>query len=129
MMERYFSKGYFLAEKDKRVQGIVGWQAENLVAGIDDFFIRDAADWLTIGAQLLDAVENAATELSCEVGLLFLPAHMVSMAKPLWQKKGYQPQKTNELTKIWREAADDWQEEDTVLLVKKYLKKRINVPL
>ncbi len=129
MMERFFSKGYFLAEKDGKILGVIGWQAENLVAGIDDFFVSDAAEWSTIGGQLLDAVELAAKDLSCEAGLLFAHRAVATVAGPVMIDKGYQPKKLEQLTKIWREAANDWQEKNTVLLLKQYRKQPINLPL
>ncbi len=129
MMERFFSKGYFLAEQNGQILGIIGWRAENLVAGIDDFFVRDADKWENIGSQLLDAVEQAAKELSCEVGLLFIHRQAASAAKKVLRAKSYQPQTRAKLTKIWREAAEEWQEENTGLLLKQYRKQPINVPL
>ncbi len=129
MMERFFSKGYFLATRGEKILGVIGWRAENLVAGVDDFFVTAKQDWQNIGGMLLDAVETAARELSCEVGLLFLRTAVETVAKPVALKKGYQQKQPAEMIKIWREAAEDWQEEGTILLAKRYLKKRINAPL
>lgn len=129
MMERFFSKGYFLASQGDVLLGVIGWQAENLVAGVDDFFVRTGSNWEKLGGRLLDEVESAAKELSCEVGLLFLQPEVESAAKKVLAAKGYQYKTRDELVKVWREAAEDWQEDGTLLLAKQYLKKRINAPL
>lgn len=129
MMERFFSKGYFLAEQGEKLLGVIGWRAENLVAGIDDFFVEDASQWSAIGDRLLSAVEAAAVDLSCEVGLLFVHRKTAARAEQILKKKGYKPYPREKMMKIWRDAADDWQEENTVLVLKQYRKQPINVPL
>ncbi len=128
MMERFFSKGYFVAEQNGALIGIVGWQAENLVAGIDDLFVTTGQQWLTAGDLLMKQVEKAAKELSCEGGLVFLHRKSGPIAKKYLEKIGYVEQKPEALNRIWREAAEVWTQPQTTLLVKTYM-KRIVAPL
>ena len=58
MMERLFSKGYLVALQADEVIGVVGWQTENLIAGVDDFFVKGNALWPTVGGQLIERVER-----------------------------------------------------------------------
>jgi len=128
MMERFFSKGYFIAEQNELLIGIVGWQAENLVAGIDDLFVATGQQWLTVGALLMNKVEEAAKELSCEGGLVFLHRKSGPIAKKYLERRGYIEQKAEKLNRIWQEAAETWAQPQTTLLVKTYM-KRVMTPL
>ncbi len=129
MMERLFSKGYLLALHGKELIGLVGWQTENLVAGIDDFFVKENKYWPIIGKILMDYIEEAVAELSCEAGLVFLHKKAAAAAKKMLKDRGYITKKPKEMVKAWREAAEDWQAEDTILLVKQYLDRPIMTPL
>lgn len=128
MMERFFSKGYFVAEQNEALIGVVGWQAENLVAGIDDLFVATSQQWLTVGDLLMNKVEEAAKELSCEGGLVFLHRKSGPIAKKYLEKRGYTEQKSDNLNRIWRESAEAWAQPQTSLLVKTYM-KRVMTPL
>lgn len=128
MMERFFSKGYFVAEQNEALVGIVGWQAENLIAGIDDLFVADSSKWLTVGDLLMEQVEKAAKELSCEVGLVYLHRKTGPIAKKYLEKRGYVEGKQMKMNKIWKEAAEAWAQPQTTLLAKIYM-KRVVAPL
>ncbi|UCC89406.1 MAG: dephospho-CoA kinase [Anaerolineales bacterium] len=129
MMENLFSKGYFVAQADEQLLGMVGLRTENLIAGIDDFLVRSSDLWPTVGKELLKGVEKEAGELSCEVALLFsLPeAGPVSMA--FFEKSGYKKKSPEELIKMWREAAEDFHTKGSVLMVKQLLERRIMTPI
>ena len=129
MMERLFSKGYMLAFQNDELVGLVGWQTENLIAGIDDMFVKNSALWPSVGKVLLDKVEEAVRELSCEAGLIFLHNSTGPVARKFLEKQGYEAKKPEELIKIWREAAEEWQVENTTLMVKQLLERRVMVPI
>lgn len=130
MMERLFSKGYLVALQADEVIGLVGWQTENLIAGIDDFFVKGSSLWPTVGGQLIQRVEEAVAELSCEAGLVFLHKKTGPVAKKCLENKGYEEKETGELKeKMWREAAEDWAVENSTLMVRQLLERRINIPI
>lgn len=129
MMERLFSKGYLLALKDNTILGLIGWRTENLIAGIDDFFVLQRDMWPSVGQVLMDSVEEAVAELSCEAGLIFLHDKTGPPARKLLENRGYQEKAPGALDRMWREAAQEWQSENTTLLVKQLMERRINAPI
>lgn len=130
MMERLFSKGYLVATQNEDLLGMIGWQTENLIAGVDDFFLKSASLWPTLGEDLIERVESAVSELSCEAGFIFLHEKTGPLAKKCLQEKGYSPTATEDLKdRMWREAANDWAVEDTTMMFKQLLERRINTPI
>jgi dephospho-CoA kinase len=130
MMERLFSKGYLVAIKGDDLAGLIGWQAENLIAGVDDFFVKNNTLWPSIGAELMQRVEEAVAELSCEAGLVFLHHKTGPIAKKYLESRGYEEKQVDELEdRMWREAAQDWAVENTILMFKQLLERRINMPI
>jgi len=129
MMEALFSKGYLVAHQNDELVGLVGWQTENLIAGIDDLFVKGSHLWPTVGQTLMDKVEQAVAELSCEAGLVFLHNKTGPIAKKFLENRGYQAKDPDDLIKVWREAAYDWKVENTTLMVKQLLERRVMIPL
>ena len=130
MMERLFSKGYLIAWQGEELVGIVGWQTENLIAGIDDFFVKSSNLWPSVGKMLVEKVEEAVLELSCEAGLIFLYNKTSILGKKFLEKQGYQPQKAEDLKiKDWRQAAKEWHRENATLLVKQLMERRVMTPI
>ncbi len=130
MMERLFSKGYLVALQGEELVGIVGWQTENLIAGIDDFFVKSSNLWPSVGKMLVEKVEEAVLELSCEAGLIFLYNKTSILGKKFLEKQGYQPQKAEDLKiKDWRQAAKEWHRENATLLVKQLMERRVMTPI
>lgn len=129
MMEYLFSRGYLLAEQDGRLLGLAGYQTENFIAGLDDFYTLRDDLWPTVGDALLNRVHALVGELSCEVALVFLPQKVSPAARAFFEQRGYEQKQADELIRMWREAAQAWQEEGTILLVKQLLERRIMTPL
>ncbi|HEY84715.1 MAG TPA: dephospho-CoA kinase [Chloroflexi bacterium] len=130
MMERLFSKGYLIALQGEELVGVVGWQTENLIAGIDDFFVKSSNLWPSVGKMLVEKVEEAVLELSCEAGLIFLYNKTSILGKKFLEKQGYQPQEIEDLEiKDWRQAAKEWQLENANLLVKQLMERRVMTPI
>lgn len=129
MMERLFSKGYLVALQGSELVGLVGWQTENLIAGIDDFFVKTSTMWVSIGKMLLDAVEKELESLSCEAGLIFLHQKNGFLAKKFLKDRGYEEKASGDLIKDWRIAAEEWHIENTNLMVKQLLERRVMTPM
>jgi dephospho-CoA kinase len=129
MMENLFSKGYLVAQAGDQLLGLVGFRAENLIAGIDGFLVRSSDLWPTVGKSLLGAVEGEAAQLSCEVALLYVLPETGPVSMKFFEKNGYEKKKSADLIKMWREAAEDFYVEGSVLMVKQLLERRIMTPL
>jgi dephospho-CoA kinase len=129
MMERFFTKGYFLALAGGHLLGLAGLHTENLIATIDDFVVRSTALWPAVGKALLDAVEADMRQLSCEVALLFARPESGSAAASLFEKSGYRKEQPSNLIKMWREAAEAYNGEGNTLFVKQMLERQILKPI
>lgn len=130
VIARLGSVGFLLAERGGNLVGMLGWQAENLVVRVTDFLIRPASERIVAGRALLSEMEQAATELQCEVALLFLPCpsppHLVEFCKTF----GYMPRSVASLPKAWREAAREARiENDETMLMKQLRPDRVFRPL
>lgn len=129
MMEALFSRAYLVAKADDRIVGMIGWQTENLVAGLQDFYMLRTELWPEIGRQMMEVVHEEIDKLSCEVALVFVLNQAGSDAIKFLEKTGYEQFDRNRLIPDWREAAEEWQPEDSVLLYKKIREQRIMVPM
>jgi len=129
MMENLFSKGYFVAAAGEQLLGLVGLRTENLIAGLDHFLVRSSDLWPTVGKTLLEAAEKEAHQLSCEVALLFARPEAGPVSVAFFERNGYQRKAAKDLIKMWREAAEDYYSEGSVLMVKQLLERRIMAPI
>jgi dephospho-CoA kinase len=129
MMENLFSKGYFVVQAGNQLLGVVGLRTENLIAGIDDFLVRSSDLWPTAGKMLLEGVEAEANQLSCEVALLFARPEAGPVSMAFFEKMGYKRKSPQDLMKMWREAAEDYRTEGSVLMVKQLLERPITKPI
>jgi dephospho-CoA kinase len=119
MMERFFSKDYFVACADEQLLGLAGLRAEHLIATIDDCLVGSRDLWPTVGGALLETIEAEAHDLSCEVALLFAQKGPGPESLRVFKESGYQKQKTKDLIKMWRQVAEDYAGDGEVLWVKK----------
>jgi dephospho-CoA kinase len=130
MLERFFSKGYFLAWSGTQLLGMVGLRTENLIATVDDIVVRSASLWPIVGRALLEAVEADARQLSCEVALLFTRPDVGALAMALFERCGYQPKQPADIEiRMWREAAEDYAGDGSQLLIKRLLEHQVLKPI
>ncbi len=129
MMESLFSRAYLVAMAGEYVVGIAGWQTENLIAGLQDFFVLRDDLWSTVGQEMLDKIHEEIDSLSCEVALIFVSKQAGSKSIEFFESQGYQETESKELGYMWKDAALEWQSESTVLLYKKLREQRIMVPM
>jgi dephospho-CoA kinase len=129
MMESLFSRAYLVAQAKDYVVGVIGWQTENLVAGLQDFCVLRDDLWTTVGQRMLDKVHEEVHNLSCEVALVFVANQMGQKPIEFLESQGYEVFESKNLIPDWREAAVEWQPENSVLLYKKLREQRIMVPM
>ncbi len=128
VLEMLFDKGYWLAISRKG-GGLSGWRAENLVMCIDDFYVYPPQYYQQVGGPLLETIEGEAKALSCEVAIAFLDKRIAPEAFSFFESHGYERQELEQLFPIWREVAEEFMNENRVMMVKKLREKRIMRPL
>jgi GNAT superfamily N-acetyltransferase len=128
VMQKIFEKAYWVAVGEK-AGGLAGWQAENLVTCIDEFYVYPPGHWEGIGGPLLETIEAEAYNLSCEVSIVFVDKYHPQEAVEFFARRGYERQELEDLIKIWREVASEFMTEDRFLMLRKLREKRIMQPL
>jgi len=129
MMEAIFSRAYIIALAGEHVVGVAGWQTENLIAGLQDFYVIRTDLWPTAGERMLEMIHQEINNLSCEVSIVFI----LDIAGPepveFFKSQGYEQTDIQSLGYMWEDAAREWQPEDSVILYKKLREQRIMVPM
>lgn len=128
VMQKIFEKAYWVAV-GKKAGGVAGWQAENLVACIDEFYVYPHGYWEEVGSPLLGTIEAAAHELSCEVSIVFVDRYHPPETVQFFTSHGYERQELGDLIKVWREVASEFMTEEKFLMLKKLREKRIMQPI
>ncbi len=130
LIDRFGNVGFFLAERDDQVMGMLGWQAENLVVRVTDFLVSSILERTEVGQALLSEMEKSARELECEVILLFLPHPTPPSLIQFYQTLGYESQTVAELPKAWLEAAREaGRQDDERMMLRKLREKRVLRPM
>lgn len=129
MMEALFSRAYLVATIDDYVVGIAGWQTENLIAGLQDFYVLRDEMWSTVGRNMLDRIHEEVDNLSCEVAIAFVLNAAGDKPVEFFESQDYKQAEGKDLGYMWKDAALEWQPEDSILLYKKLREQRIMVPM
>jgi dephospho-CoA kinase len=129
MMESLFTRAYIVAMAGDYLIGMAGWQAENLIAGLQDFYVLRDDLWPKIGQQMLDMIHDEVNKLSCEVAIVFILNPAGPKPIEFFESQGYAQAQAKELGYLWKDAAKEWQPENSVLLYKKLREQRIMVPM
>jgi dephospho-CoA kinase len=123
-------RSYLVAESGGRIIGIAGYQVENLITRMDEFFILPDAPYSAVAVPMLAQVEEASRDLQSEVGFIF-----VSRAAPPAQLQAFTDQGYErieiEMLKVpaWREAAQELQSPEKQILMKKLRAERVLRPV
>jgi dephospho-CoA kinase len=134
IMMAFGQKSYLLAQgPGDQVMALMGWQVENLITRVDEFYIADGVPAESVVAQMVVAVEEASKELQSEVGFVFLPANAPSTVIQPFHKSGYETT-TIEQIKIpaWREAVQEMMSagnNNLQILTKKLREDRVLKPI
>lgn len=125
---RLLEKGYILALSGDRPVGALGWLAENLVASIEDVFISPDFPAAKVLPAMLDAMEEEACTLLCEVAMVALRPDDPS--GEIYERSGYQRQDDlDNLYKAWREAAAQLLKDGGQLYLKRLREEIITKPI
>lgn len=129
MMEALFSRAYIVALVGEYMVGVAGWQTENLIAGLQDFYVLRDDMWLTVGKKMLDKIHEEINSLSCEVAMVFVLNQVGPKPVQFFESQGYEQSESKDLGYMWKDAAMEWQPENSCLLYKKLREQRIMVPM
>ncbi len=129
MMATFGQKAFLLIERDGQVAGAAGWQVENLVARIDELHFDSELALEQAIPILMEALDEAASELQSEAVLLFLPPNLAQHVST-WRSVGYRPQTIQSLdVRAWQEAARESMPRGTSLWFKRLREDRVLRPL
>lgn len=129
IMDMFGEKAFLVLQAGDQLVGLLGWQVENLIARTVDFIVQDTVPFEKAIPLLINEMENASSDLQCEISLLFLEPKMVHQVQ-IWQRLGYELKKPEELKVIaWINAAKDSMPEGTNLLFKKLRQDRVLRPI
>jgi len=129
MMEAIFSRGYIVATAGNHVVGIAGWQTENLIAGLQDFYVVRQDLWTSVGEKMLAMIHEEIDSLSCEVAIAFVLKQAGSAPIEFLKSQGYEEAELRDLGYMWEDAAKEWRPDDSIILYKKLRDQRIMVPM
>ncbi|HXV45028.1 MAG TPA: dephospho-CoA kinase [Anaerolineae bacterium] len=129
MMELLFTRAYVVAMAGDYVVGVAGWQTENLIAGLQDFYVLRDDLWPNVGRQMLEMIHDEVNKLSCEVAMTFVLNQAGAKPIEFFESQGYEQAQGKDLGYMWKDAAKEWQPENSALLYKKLREQRIMVPM
>lgn len=131
VMMAFGQKSYLIAEDTgESLVAVMGWQVENLITRVDEFYIGDGAPRVPAIHALVDAVEEASKELQSEVGFIFLNSDTPKETIDSFLSHGYEIT-TIEQIKIpaWREAVQEVLNDQLQVLHKQLRKDRVLKPI
>lgn len=129
IMAAFGEKAFLFLLRGNSILGILGWQVENLVARIDDLYLRKNVALFEALQVMVSEVEKASKELQCEAALLFLPPKLAQQKK-VWQTLDYVPRAINDLgVRAWEDAAQESKPPGTVMLFKQLRVDRVLRPV
>ncbi len=129
VMEAFGEKAFLLLRSGDQIVGVVGWQVENLVARVNDFYLEPSQPFTPAVEAFTTEVERASRELQCEIALFFLSDVQLSRHN-VWKALGYQPSTIMELgARAWQEAAAEVMPGNAVMLYKLLREDRVLRPV
>ncbi|NJN44641.1 MAG: dephospho-CoA kinase [Anaerolineae bacterium] len=129
VMAAFGEKAFMVVFQDKRLVGLVGWQVENLVSRVVDFYLDDSLSLADVAPGLMAEMEKASRELQSEAALLFLPIN-VARHDNLWKSLGYEKRDADSLgVRAWEEAAGESYVDGSEMLFKQLRVDRVLRPI
>ncbi len=130
VMDRFSIKGLWLVRNTSgKIVGLSGWRAENLIARVDDFLVFPHALYPTAGKALLDAIEEEARELQCEVCMIFVPLRAASSAVNFYRSCGYRRPESEGLPRVWLETVEEATEQGRYIMMKQLREDLVTRPI
>ncbi len=129
VMAAFGEKAFMVVFQDEQLVGLVGWQVENLVARVVDFYLDPRLSLVDVAPGLMAEVEKASRELQSEAALLFLPVE-IARHDGVWQSLGYERRDVESLgVRAWEEAANESYVDGSEMLFKQLRVDRVLRPI
>jgi len=129
VMASFGEKAFLLLYRDDIIIGLLGWQVENLVSRVDDFYIEANVPLAEAMKTMTTEVEIASRELQSEAALLFLPPNLAQYTE-VWKTLDYSARTVKDLSvRAWQDAAMESMPPGTVMLFKQLRKDRVLRPV
>jgi dephospho-CoA kinase len=132
IMMAFGQKSYLLAQdQTERVLAVMGWQVENLITRVDEFYLAARIPAKPVVEGLISAIEEASKALQSEVAFFFLPQSVAADLVSSFEQKGYEIMSVEQIKiPAWRESVQEIvsQQKGAVILAKK-LGDRILKPI
>ena len=123
IMMAFGQKSYLLAQdQTDRVLAVMGWQVENLITRVDEFYLAAKIPATPVVESLIVSVEAASKDLQSEVAFFFLPPAVAADLIGSFEQKGYEIMSVEQIKiPAWREAVQEIvvQQKGAVILAKK----------
>ncbi len=131
IIARFGDRAYLLVRQNGELVGLVGWQVENLVTRVNEFYIHSPQGAGQAIQAAMDEVLERSRELQCEAALVFLHPKFYQRTRAHWQRLGFQERRIEELTvPAWQEAARESRPPgQSVMLFKQLRVDRVLQPL
>jgi len=129
VIDRMGLRGFFVVTADRKLVGVVGWTAENLVARVEDYVVHPVNMRPIAGRELLVEVENAARELECEAALLLVARRASLDAVKFYESCGYVFKPFAEMPDAWRASAEEVASDDHFVMVKQLRADMVRQPI
>lgn len=109
IMMAFGQKSYLLAQDSAdRVLAVMGWQVENLITRVDEFYIAPSVPVRPVVSGLVNAVEAASKDLQSEVAYFFLPQSAGADMVEAFTSQGYEVTSVDQIKiPAWREAVQE----------------------
>ncbi len=129
VMAAFGEKAFLFLNSGDKIAGLLGWQVENLVARVDDIYIKADVPLVDAMREMITEVEKASKELQCEAALLFLLPDLAQY-KDIWKGLDYSARTIEELgVRAWQEAARESMPPGTEMMFKQLRKDRVLRPV
>lgn len=131
VMMAFGQKSYLLAyDASDNMIGLMGFQVENLITRVDEFYLDPAAPKASSIAALVAQIEEASKQLQSEVGFFFLPASAGSDTVQPFLASGYEETSVKDIKiPAWREAVQEVYSDGMRILRKQLRKDRVLKPI
>jgi dephospho-CoA kinase len=130
VMEAFGQKAFVLAQVNEGLGALAGWQVENLVTRVDDFYFAGNVSLALVLKPMLDTIESASRDLQSEASFLFVQPALHGAGAPAFTAAGYALIEPDNLSiTAWRDAVKESQPIGTVVLFKKLREDRVLRPV
>ncbi|MGH2537447.1 MAG: dephospho-CoA kinase [Candidatus Promineifilaceae bacterium] len=107
LLMAFGDRGYLIGQEGLEISALAGWNSDNAIARIEQFYVSPPAAAAVTGAAVLAEIERTAAELTCEVIFAAGDGQSQPEIKRLLETSGFQAADPALLPKTWQTAVAD----------------------